>query len=399
MHAASAIIEATPAAATALPCDHLSPLLQAACRAADIAGGAGPVPGVGSLTPGGIADGLGDAAMRGLTGFVVSGSAWLLGQVANVVTASTQVRIRTGWFMDHYETMASISASFALLLLLLSAASTFLHQDPGRLGRAAAMVAAAGLGTGAVVVVTDLLLTISDQLSAAVASGMAGDLKHSLRGAASGLNSLTSVSGGAASPLFPALLAALLVALAAVVIWIELLLREVAIYAAVLFFPLALAGLVWDASRAWARRLAEMLAALIFSKFVIVAILSLASGGLASGAEGFGGVLAGAALLLVAAFSPFMLMRVIGVLEVAAAASVLDGARQRGTRPVAHAGQTAMVALQRHRVTRAATVTVAGAAGPWAAAPYVAAGAVRPPLPFPRPGGARGDQPPMAKGA
>jgi hypothetical protein len=132
-----------------------------------------------------------------------------------------------------------------------------------------------------------------------------------------------------ATPLFPALIAALLVAAAAVVIWIELLLREVAIYAVVLFFPLALAGLVWDASRAWSRRLAEMLAALIFSKFVIVAILALASGGLASGSEGFGGVLVGASLLLVAAFAPILLMRVIGVLEVAAAASVLEGAAAR----------------------------------------------------------------------
>lgn len=398
MPAARALVEGAPAVAAALPCDHLSPLLQAACRAAEIAGGASPVPGVGSLTPGGIVDGLGDSAMRGLTGFVVGGSAWLLGQVADVVTASTQVRVRTGWFMDHYEVMASISASFALLFLLLTAASTFVHQDPGRLGRALAMVAAAGLGTGAVVVVTDLLLTISDQLSAAVGRGMAGNLKQSLQGAASGLSSMTSASGGAAAPLFPALLVGLLIAVAAVVIWIELLLREVAIYAVVLFFPLALAGLVWDASRAWARRLAEMLAALIFSKFVIVAILALASGGLASGSEGFGGVLAGAALLLVAAFAPFMLMRVIGVLEVTAAASVLDGARQRGTRPLTQGGQTAMFALQRHRMTRAAGVTVAGAAGSWAAVPY-AASAIRPPTSFPRSGGARGDDPPMAKGA
>jgi type IV secretion system protein TrbL len=96
---------------------------------------------------------------------------------------------------------------------------------------------------------------------------------------------MTSLTQGVAIPLFPALIAALLVAVAAVVIWIELLLREVAICAVVLFFPLALAGLVWDASRAWSRRLAEMLAALIFSKFVIVAILALASGGLASGSE------------------------------------------------------------------------------------------------------------------
>ena len=297
-------LAAAPVASANVPCDVLSPLLQPICRTVE---GVSSLPVAGGLTPGGIVDGIGQSAMQGLTGFVVDGSAWLLRQVAAAVTGSTQVRVRSGWFMDHYQMMASIAASFAVLFLLLTTASTILHQDPGRLGRSVAMVAAAGLGTGAVVVITDLLLSISDQLSAIVARSMAGDLQQSLGEAADGLGSMTSATNGLSTPLFPALIAALLVAVAAVVIWIELLLREVAIYAVVLFFPLALAGLVWDASRAWSRRLAELLAALIFSKFVIVAILALASGGLASGPEGFGGVLAGASLLLVAAFAPFLL--------------------------------------------------------------------------------------------
>jgi hypothetical protein len=44
-------------------------------------------------------------------------------------------------------------------------------------------------------------------------------------------------AGGAGVPLFATLLGGVVAALAVAVIWIELLLREVAIYAALLFFP------------------------------------------------------------------------------------------------------------------------------------------------------------------
>ena len=345
-------------------------------------------------------DGLGDAAMRGLTTFVVDGAVWLIGQVGAAVTASTQVRVQADWFAAHYQQMAGIAAVFAAGFLILTAASTLLHRDPTRLGRAVGMVAAAGVGTGAVLGITDLLLTVSDQLSATVARGMTGDLRTALGRATDGLRLLTvetsTVGAGvpaasAGVPLFAALLAGLLAALAAVVIWIELLLREVALYAVVLFFPLALAGLVWEPARGWARKLAELLVALIFAKFVIVAVLSLAAGGLASGGQpgaGFGGVLAGAALLVVAAFAPFLLLRVISVMEVAAAATVLEGARQRGTRPLMVGGRTALSAAGRHGPSRAAggrlgAITVAGAGGPWAAAGAAAAGRLQPPLPLP----------------
>ena len=100
------------------------------------------------------------------------------------------------------------------------------------------------------------------------------------------------------------LLIALLIAVAAFVLWLELLIRAAAVYVAVLFLPLALATLVWPAVSHWCRRLVETLAALILSKFVIVATLSLAAGAVASGTagtgahgSGFSAVLAGGALL------------------------------------------------------------------------------------------------------
>jgi len=424
VHASGVASVAQPAAVS--PCDALSPLLQAPCRlaertvAAPDVGGADPTgpPGVaggmvGGLV-GGVVDSAGDAATRALTRFVVEGAVWFLDQLAEMITRSTAVSVTSAWYTERYRVMAALAASFALLFLLLQAGSALLHQDPLRIGRAVAMVAAAGLGTGAALAVTQLLLTVSDQLSELVARGMAGDLRQALTGAAHGLSTAGSLASpgaapGTGVPLFAALLGGLVAALAAAVIWIELLLREVAIYAALLFLPIGLAGLAWDGSRRWARRLAELLGALIFAKFVIVAVLSLAAGALASGGEGFAGVLAGVALLVVAAFAPFLLLRLVTVLEATVAAGALEGTRQRATRPLLSGGQTAFYALQRHRLhgaARAGGVTVASASGLWPGMATFAAGAtphtgphLRPPAPPSGEDPYRRDEPPRAKGA
>jgi hypothetical protein len=125
------------------------------------------------------------------------------------------------------------------------------------------------------------------------------------------------------------------------------LIRSAAVYVAVLFLPLAIATLVWPAVSHWCRRLVETLAALIVSKFVIVAVLSLAAGALASGTAGSGGhgagfssVLAGGALLLMATFVPFTILRMIPAVE-AGAVGHLEGLRSRATGPIVRTARTA----------------------------------------------------------
>ena len=135
--------------------------------------------------------------------------------------------------------------------------------------------------------------------------------------------------------------------MAAFVLWLELLIRAAAVYVAVLFLPLALATLVWPAVSHWCRRLVETLAALILSKFVIVATLSLAAGAVSSGTagtgthgSGFSSVLAGGALLVMATFVPFAILRMIPAVEAGAVAH-LDGLRERGTAAMTRLPRTA----------------------------------------------------------
>ena len=111
------------------------------------------------------------------------------------------------------------------------------------------------------------------------------------------------------------------------VLWLELLMREAAVYVIVLMLPLFFAALVWPARRVWAVRAVELLVAVILSKFAIVAVLSL--GGAALGhtlIAGPAAELQGATLILLAAFSPWALIRLLPLHELAAG---LEGMRAR----------------------------------------------------------------------
>lgn len=379
-----ALPEQAPPASGAAECPDVSVLGELCDIGSDVGG---------FLTdPGGtVAGGIGNVAVRSVTEWVIEGAVWFLGQVAEVVTASTKVEPTAAWFTRNYLVMAGIAAVVALPLLLTSLIGAVVNGDPGRFGRALTMTFAAGLGTFAAVAVTGLLLAITDNLSAHIASGLDADLKQALQGVGTSLTAAGTAQDaaqpgtGAVVPLFAGFLAAVVIVIAAIGVWLELLLRQVAIYAALLFFPLALAGLVWPATSRWARRLTEILVSLILAKLVIVALLSLGAAGLASGGEGFSGVIAGAALLVLALCAPWVLLRIVGVAQVALAGTGLDGMRSRATHTAMHrthqASDTMRSALGGG--TRSGAVgsgngglTVAGSSGGAAGGTAAAGGAV-----------------------
>lgn len=93
--------------------------------------------------------------------------------------------------------------------------------------------------------------------------------------------------------------------------------------------PLILAGLVWPGGARWTKRMIETLFALIVSKFVIVGVISLATAALADpGGGGFGTVMGAAALMLMAAFAPFAILKLMPMVE-SSAANGLEGMRYR----------------------------------------------------------------------
>jgi hypothetical protein len=283
-----------------------------------------------------------------LSSWVAGGAAWLLSQIGGVLSSSTSIDLGASWFTDHYRTMVGLAAVVLLPLLLLSVIQAVYRQSAAVLVRVVAVQLPLALVlAGAAVELVQLALSATDALSATMAAGSGSDIQQVLTKVAA---TLAAQAAGGPAPAFVVLVAALLVAMGALTLWVELLVREAAVYVAVLFLPLGLASLVWPAISHWCRRLVDTLVALVLAKFVIVAVLSLAAGALAAGSgTGFASVLGGGALLLLAAFTPFTLLRLVPAVE-AGAVHQLEGARQRVQQAAGSAPRSAAnVALRRAR--------------------------------------------------
>lgn len=267
--------------------------------------------------------------LSAFSNWVVGGATWLLDQIGGVLSSTTSVDLGASWFGDHYRLMAGLAAVVVLPLLLGSVLQAIYRQNAGVLARSALVQLPLALVLTAVAVqLVQLSLGATDALSSAVSAGTGANLQAALSNLANVLGALAA-SGDVAVPAFIVLLGALLVVAGSLLLWVELLVRAAAVYAAVLFLPMALASLVWPAVAHWCRRLVDTLIALVLSKFVIVAILSLAVSAVGAGSgTSLASVLAGAALLLLAAFSPFTLLRLIPMIE-AGAVHHLEGARHR----------------------------------------------------------------------
>lgn len=317
-----------------------------------------------------------DGVLGALGSWVSQGAVWLLGQVGAVLTATTGVDLGASWFLDHYRTMAALCGVVVLPMLVLGIVQSVYRQDLSALLRSALVhLPLALLLTSVAVKLVQIGLSVTDDLSAAVAHGAGLDAAHFM---ASVSDALTGAPGQPAVPAFVVFLGGIAVVVGTFLVWIELLVRAAAVYVAVLFLPLALAALVWPAISHWCRRLVDTLVALVLAKFVIVSVLSLAAGALGDGsgsgggggpagpagpggpggAGGFAGVLGGAALLLLAGLAPWALLRLLPFVEADAAAH-LEGlshrARQAAKVPVRGLAQTALRA--------AAVSSVAGTAG------------------------------------
>lgn len=269
-----------------------------------------------------------DAVMQGVTTWVVNGATWLLGKVGEAIQATTTPRVESGWFTGEYKVMAGLAALLALPMLVLAVLQGIVRQDWWLLARSAlGYLPLAFVLTAVAVATVQMLLQITDGLSEAVGATLGTDAHGFMQSVADTFASLGKSSGvpgaDAAVPLFGLFLGGLVIAAGAFFLWLELLVREALVYVAVFFLPLAFISMIWPATSRFARRLVEILVAVILSKFFIVAIVSLAAKALGSSVEGgsFNALVGGSALILLAAFAPFALLRVIPMAEAAVATS------------------------------------------------------------------------------
>ena len=268
--------------------------------------------------------------------WVAGGAKFALDETAKILSHTTRPNLRSTWFSGAYWRMAGIAALLTLPFLFAAAVQALLRSDLGLLAHAAlGYLPLAMLAVSIAAPVATLLLAATDQLCGLVSSGEGARF---LSGAGDTFGAAHFVT----QPFVVFLLGAI-TAGGALIVWIELAVREAAVYVIVLMLPLAFAALVWPARRVWARRSVELLVALILSKFAIVAVLGLAGAALDQGSHGgLTTALAGTVLVLLAAFAPWALLRLLPMSELAAGAVAtlrpeVDQALHRGGREVDNA--------------------------------------------------------------
>jgi len=271
--------------------------------------------------------------LDGIGQWVGRGASEMLTQAGNALSASTRPELGKPWFAQHFADMTRVAALVVLPMLFVSIIRAIVRQDLSVLLRSALVhLPLAALLTAVAVELVQLSLAATDMMCTYVSRSTGGDAQAVVSSVAGALDRTALAVGQPAVASFALFISGVVIAVGALLLWVELVLRTAAIYVAVLFLPLALATLVWPSVSHWCRRLAETLAALVLSKLVVVATLSLAAGALAGhdGSADLSGVVSGAALLLLAALSPYALLRLIPAVE-AGAVMHLEGASRRAS--------------------------------------------------------------------
>jgi hypothetical protein len=257
--------------------------------------------------------------LQGISSWVLKGTKAALEEVASAIGAATAPNLNSTWFSSTYWRVAALAAMLTIPFLCAAAVQAIARADLSMLARVTfGYLPLSLLGVSLAAPLTMLMLAATDQMSAIVSASAATGGARFLDHAADTAGALASAAGG--SPFF-AVVVGMFAVMAAMALAVELLVRAAAVYIVVLMLPLAFAALVWPARRIWAVRLVELLCSLILSKFVIVAVLSLAAAAFTTGTPGIGELLVAMSLILLSTFAPWALMRILPFTELAAGAA------------------------------------------------------------------------------
>lgn len=277
-----------------------------------------------------------DQVAAGIARWVLEALTAPMDGVLNFLKTSARPNMTAPWFAGADSPFAAVRNLGAVLLigfLLAGIIQGLIAGDVvGMLRRVALDAPLAVLGMIGITVVVDLLLDLTDAMSTAVLGGSDGDALKFL--ATFGVQAHTATGG------FSSVVMGIVALIAAFMIWIELMIRASLLYLLVAMSPLVFAASVWPAAKGALRRLLELMVAVIVSKLVISIALAVgvaALGGMVEidgqgegigefAAQGLGKLVVGTAILCMAAFSPFIVLRLIPVAEAAVVANGISRA-------------------------------------------------------------------------
>lgn len=243
-------------------------------------------------------------------------AAWLFTTMWSVLDSTTLVDITKPGYLSIYNLIFGLAIVLMLIFFCLQLLTGLIRRDPSALSRAAVGLGKSVIGSFVVVGLTATLLEITDKLSAGIVqatgqtmAGM-GDRAAGLTDAVSGL----SLADPGVGLILTILLASLVIS-AALAVWFSLLIRKALLLVAIVFAPIAFAGLSWETTKRWMGRWASFVVALSCSKLVLVVVFLVAVNRtdvpIDKGLESVSDPIAGVVLLLVAAFAPYMAYKFI----------------------------------------------------------------------------------------
>ena len=179
---------------------------------------------------------------------------------------ATAIRLGGTAFNELLAVAGLVAIVIAVGIFAIQMAISAVRRDPSGIGRAAGGLVVMGLGGGAAIAVTELLLQAVDAISAGVLQVTTGD---SMQQMGNSILAAGSISASTSNP--AALILISLLALAAVVmVWLALTVRKLLVIVAAVLSPFAFAGSLADFSRSWVRRWVELIVALVFSKLILM---------------------------------------------------------------------------------------------------------------------------------
>lgn len=310
-----------------------------------------------------------DTITEGIAGWILGAVEFFVNGAIDFLRTSARPDVESAWFAgadSPYASVRNIAAALLAGFVFLGIVQGLIHGDAMAMTRRmAGSLPVAVVGMVVTTSVVAQLLELTDAMSGAVLQSTDEQALHFLSGFGVTVSGLTMG--------FAAVLLGLIAVFAALLLWIELIVRASLVYLLVAVSPLGFAAMVWPSARGVLRKTVEILIAVILSKFVICVALAIGVAGLSGAGEfgagtegvasdagtGVGTLLVGAVLLGLAAFSPFIVLKLVPVAEGALAAQGIS-------RSPARAVQTGM---STYSTGRSVARLSGGPSGPSSSAP------------------------------
>ncbi len=288
------------------------------------------IDGVGGLI-GGAAEAAGEAVLdlvvKFTFGLIADAVAAITGSIVSAMDSTTAVDLNGGFFpalTPIRQTVLGMSMALVLALFLVAIIRSLAAGEPGAIIRSALVdVPSAMFLMVMSVTVAWTLIRIVDEASLAVT----GDVGAAMGEFTASLVVVEALTGAG----LLGIIFGLLFVVGAIMVWLQLLVRSALIYILIVLAPLGFATRAHPGTRQIARRTIEMGIALILSKFGVAVAFGVGATAIESSngvVEGDGvdltGMMAGVAVMLMAAFMPWLIWKVFPMVEAATAAAGVE---------------------------------------------------------------------------